>query len=315
MPRLPVALALLAALAGGALGDEKPAAEWVPSQHFTPAEGRPVRYIVIHTIEGSYEGCLRWFQNPKSKVSAHFVVSFDGRIAQTVREEDVAWHAGVRLYNDEGIGIEHEGYAAKDGWTAREYEASARLARYLCRRYGIPVDRTHLLAHSEIAPGRKEDPGPHFDWDRYLALIRSGDETQPPARAGTPPEQKSRLAEVLERARRYEENDRLLPAHENFRWIADNFGDEDGPEVAQAREAIERILSDPVRHARIEEERIRQEIGIWMGWGKTYAGVEKYEKAREYFERVILVYPDRLESREAQRRLEAVEAKIAGDGR
>jgi N-acetyl-anhydromuramyl-L-alanine amidase AmpD len=152
----------------------KPECNFVRSPNFTEgqrAKGK-INYIIIHTVEGSAKGCVDWFLTPKSKVSAHYVVAKDGKITQMVEDKDLAWHAGVHLYNQEAIGIEHEGFAAKNLWTEAQVRASAQLSRWLCHTYEIPVDRKHLLGHCEIAPGRKTDPGPYFDWDLYLKLIK-----------------------------------------------------------------------------------------------------------------------------------------------
>jgi len=89
-----------------------------------------------------------------------------------VKDENRAWHAGVKLYNAEAIGIEHEGHAAKNEWTEKQFRASADLTRFLCHEYGIPIDRKHIMGHQEIAPGRKSDPGPYFKWDLYLELVK-----------------------------------------------------------------------------------------------------------------------------------------------
>jgi N-acetyl-anhydromuramyl-L-alanine amidase AmpD len=152
----------------------KPEVEFMESPNFTKDErGKgKINYVIIHTTEGSYQSAVNWFKTTKSQVSAHYIVGFDGKIAQMVKDKDRAWHAGVKLYNEEAIGIEHEGHAAKNEWTEKQFRASADLTRWLCHEYGIPIDRKHILGHQEIAPGRKSDPGPYFKWDLYLALIK-----------------------------------------------------------------------------------------------------------------------------------------------
>jgi N-acetyl-anhydromuramyl-L-alanine amidase AmpD len=153
---------------------EKPKCEFVESPNFnedTRGKGK-INYVIIHTTEGTKKSAVNWFLNKASKVSAHYVIGHDGTITQMVRDKDRAWHAGVKLYNEEAIGIEHEGFAAKNTWTEAQVRVSAQLTRWLCHTYGIPVDRKHLLGHMEIAPGRKSDPGPYFDWDLYLKLIK-----------------------------------------------------------------------------------------------------------------------------------------------
>ena len=106
------------------------------------------------------------------RVSAHFVVRRDGTTTQYVPCSKRAWHAGVSSWkgrprcNDYSVGIELEG--CDDGpFEAAQYDALARLTRALHRRYPI----SGIAGHSDIAPGRKTDPGLLFDWDRYRSMI------------------------------------------------------------------------------------------------------------------------------------------------
>lgn len=127
--------------------------------------------VIIHTTEGSYAGTISWFRNPSSEVSAHYVVrKSDGEVTQMVHDDKKAWHAWS--YNSRSIGIEHEGHAANPGtWTDAMLESSARLSAWLSNTYNIPVNRSHFRGHSEIPSSYKSDPGVHFPWDRYLALV------------------------------------------------------------------------------------------------------------------------------------------------
>ncbi len=142
--------------------------------------------IVIHTMEGSYSGAISWFQNSAAGASAHYMVrSSDGEITQMVDEEDVAWHAGDWTTNARSVGIEHEGYVSDPGkwYTDTMYERSAALTRDIADRLGVPLDRSHIIAHSEV-PGCSNpggggvschtDPGSGWDWDRYLDLVLNG---------------------------------------------------------------------------------------------------------------------------------------------
>jgi len=167
-------LVLVAPLMADEKKGKKPECDFIESPNFTKDErGKgKINFIIIHTTEGSFQSCINWFKTTKSQVSAHYVVGFDGKIAQMVKDKDRAWHAGVKLYNEQAIGIEHEGHAARNEWTEKQFRASADLTRWLCHEYGIPIDRKHLLGHNEIAPGRKTDPGPYFKWDLYLALVK-----------------------------------------------------------------------------------------------------------------------------------------------
>jgi len=104
------------------------------------------------------------------KVSAHFLVTRDGDITQYVATDKRAWHAGKSIFgnrencNDFSIGIELEGSDAA-AFTDEQYSALNWLVRGLMRYYPqITVER--IVGHSDIAPGRKTDPGPCFDWAR-----------------------------------------------------------------------------------------------------------------------------------------------------
>ncbi|MFE8936669.1 N-acetylmuramoyl-L-alanine amidase [Streptomyces sp. NPDC000963] len=129
--------------------------------------------VVIHVVQGSYATALRVFKNPGHGAAAHYVVRKDGHVAQMIRELDVAFHAGNRSMNERSIGIEHEGFVDRPkDFTAAMYEGSARLTADICARYGIPVDREHVIGHVEVEGTDHTDPGPHWDWDRYLKLVR-----------------------------------------------------------------------------------------------------------------------------------------------
>ena len=105
--------------------------------------------------------------------AAHYVVRKDGHITQMIRELDVAYHAGNRSYNERSVGIEHEGFVDRpEDFTAEMYAASARLTAGICARYDIPVDREHIIGHVEVPGTDHTDPGKHWDWDRYMKLVR-----------------------------------------------------------------------------------------------------------------------------------------------
>jgi len=150
------------------------AVRWVPAHpdNYTRRAARSVRRIVIHTIEGSEQAGISWFQDPRSRVSAHYVVGHGGRVTQMLRDRDIGWHAGNWRYNADSIGIENEGWAGRDGWTDAQYAALADLVRRLCDRHGIPKDRDHVIGHAEVPDQDHRDPGPHFDWDRLLRAVR-----------------------------------------------------------------------------------------------------------------------------------------------
>jgi AmpD protein len=108
-------------------------------------------------------------------VSAHLLIRRDGRVIQYVPFGQRAWHAGVSCFagrarcNDFSIGIELEG-ADDRPFAPSQYQTLAEVTRALMTYYpGIRPDR--IAGHSDIAPGRKTDPGPHFDWDRFRTLL------------------------------------------------------------------------------------------------------------------------------------------------
>jgi len=139
-------------------------------------QGKKPDRVTIHVADGGYEGTLTWFADEACNTSAHYTVATDGRVGQSVQETDTAWHAGDWEMNLRSIGIEHEGRPSKGPWTPSDAQlrASAELAAGICQRYGIPVDRVHLIGHSEVNPGRaarKNCPGLTWPWDTYLALV------------------------------------------------------------------------------------------------------------------------------------------------
>ncbi|NJQ03034.1 N-acetylmuramoyl-L-alanine amidase [Streptomyces zingiberis] len=130
--------------------------------------------VVIHVIQGDYAVAVKVFQDPGHRASTHYVVrTSDGHVAQMVRELDVAYHAGNRSYNERSVGIEHEGFVDRaDTITDATYRASAALTAGICDRYDLPRDREHIVGHVEIPGTDHTDPGPHWDWDRYLRMVR-----------------------------------------------------------------------------------------------------------------------------------------------
>lgn len=125
-------------------------------------------------MQGYYAGTISWFRNPSSNVSAHYCLrSSDGDITQMVRNKDVAWHAGN--WNNRSIGLEHEGFVSNPAWyTTAMYNASAALTRHICNTYGLAKNRTTIVGHVEVPGATHTDPGPHWDWTRYMNLVTGG---------------------------------------------------------------------------------------------------------------------------------------------
>ncbi|MFJ1654792.1 N-acetylmuramoyl-L-alanine amidase [Streptomyces sp. NPDC088337] len=179
-----------------AAGTECPASvacEWVPAPYEEfggddygnhdlgdRPKAQSIRYIVIHDTEGNWDGVLNLIQDPTYVSWNYTLRSTDGHIAQHVKAKDVAWHAGNWYINAKSIGLEHEGFlASPDAWyTEAMYRSSARLVKYLARKYDIPLDRQHILGHDTVPgtttpniPGMHTDPGPYWDWRHYFKLL------------------------------------------------------------------------------------------------------------------------------------------------
>jgi len=112
------------------------------------------------------------------KVSSHLLLRRDGEVVQYVPFQRRAWHAGVSSYrgrekcNDFSIGIELEG-ADEIAYEPAQYRMLSTLILQLCAAYpSLSLER--IAGHSDIAPGRKTDPGPAFDWARLRALLQFG---------------------------------------------------------------------------------------------------------------------------------------------
>ena len=145
-----------------------------------PADGLNVRFVVIHDTEVDYAGTLAIFQNSHNYVSAHYVTrSADGLVTQMVPTSDVAWQAGNWWINTHSVGIENEGFALDPSYfTKNLYHSLARLTRYTAQRYGIPLDREHIIGHDQVPgptaafqAGMHWDPGTFFDWARFMKLV------------------------------------------------------------------------------------------------------------------------------------------------
>ena len=162
----------------------RPPVVWLKGEgNFTKAH-RPIQSIekvVVHVTEGNFWGSVRWLKSPRAHASSHYVVSRSGKIVQLVHLSDIAWHAGHWGTNEQSVGIEHEGFTyGPHGFTDAQYRASARLAGWIARRSLMPIDRWQLIGHRDVPDGRggrggashHTDPGPRWNWARYLRLVR-----------------------------------------------------------------------------------------------------------------------------------------------
>jgi N-acetylmuramoyl-L-alanine amidase len=163
------------------LRPESPVAQKVfPSpNHGERRNGRRPDILLLHyTGMPSETDALQWLCNPVSQVSVHYFVFEDGRVLQLVPEARRAWHAGVSHWagesdvNSASIGIEiaNRGHpAGLPPFGEAQVEAVIRLSRDIVERWQIRADR--VLGHSDVAPGRKLDPGERLPWER---LHRAG---------------------------------------------------------------------------------------------------------------------------------------------
>lgn len=176
-----------------AVGPDYASSVWRPSPNYNarPAGNIGVPgMVIIHTCEGSYSGCWGWLTNASSGVSAHYVVNESGsEISQLVKESDRAWHIGATYdctlnssvdcwrngysSNHFTIGIEHAGYANQASWPAGQIDASALLTCDITKGHGIPRDKFHILAHGQLQPYNRIDPGPNWPWDQYIEKIKA----------------------------------------------------------------------------------------------------------------------------------------------
>jgi N-acetylmuramoyl-L-alanine amidase len=137
----------------------------------------PTDILLLHyTGMPDHEQALAWLCDPASGVSSHYFVHTDGRILSLVPEERRAWHAGAALWagetdvNSRSIGIEIANSGHPGGlpdYPAVQIEALITLCRGIVGRHPIPPHR--VLAHSDVAPGRKLDPGERFPWGRLAS--------------------------------------------------------------------------------------------------------------------------------------------------
>jgi N-acetyl-anhydromuramyl-L-alanine amidase AmpD len=163
-----------------------PPITWIPAARSNYDVGRSsgISAIVIHETDGSYISAINWFQNPRSRVSSHYLVrAYGGGIIQLVGEGDTAYHA--RSANPWSIGIEHEYNPRQAIWhTDAQYRSSALLVCAIARHYGIPIDRNHIVGHNELRGSDHADPGPTWNWNYYMSLVRGcSQRAQPLARS------------------------------------------------------------------------------------------------------------------------------------
>lgn len=109
----------------------------------------PIDRIVLHSTEGTYASAISWFNNPKAKVSAHYIISNKGELAAMLEEYNTAYHAGNLIMNRRSVGVEHEGKGTNIRSDA-QYNKSAELVADICKFYNMPCDKTHVIGHRQV---------------------------------------------------------------------------------------------------------------------------------------------------------------------
>lgn len=159
---------------------------WIGSPNYD-SNRKTIDRIIIHWIVGNLAAADAVFQKKDPGTSAHYGVE-NYTVHQYVKEENVAYHAGVYAMNQRSIGIEHSASPDKPA-TETTYKTSAQLIADICRRYSIPLDRQHILKHSEVKA--TQCPGT-IDIDK---LIRLASEILVPVVSDTVPVERDKLAD------------------------------------------------------------------------------------------------------------------------
>ncbi|TVQ72243.1 MAG: N-acetylmuramoyl-L-alanine amidase [Oceanospirillales bacterium] len=200
--------------------DNNDRVEWqeTPNKSGHLKEQKP-RYIIMHYTGGSnVQSAINTFKNRQAQASAHLIIGNDGRIVQMGRFHERCWHAGrsewqgVRGLNSYSVGIElvnwgwlnggqgnwrswagtrvpdenvvqlkHKHDATQRGWESfseTQIEVTLNVVRALLHQYDLTPDC--IIGHDDISPGRKQDPGPAFPFDRFRGLLEGRRETEQP---------------------------------------------------------------------------------------------------------------------------------------
>ncbi|MGD0639858.1 MAG: peptidoglycan-binding domain-containing protein [Roseiarcus sp.] len=158
-----------------------PAWRWRASPNFSSREGTPISLIVVHDMEGGYQGSIATFLNTHAQVSAHLLLREDnGEVTQMVAFEEKAWHA-CNAGNYRGVGLEIPGFAAK-GFSDDEWRTTANIVAWLLRKYDLPCrwaahgQGSGFCSHYDLGAAG----GGHFDpttdgavWSKFVAIVEA----------------------------------------------------------------------------------------------------------------------------------------------
>ncbi len=158
---------------------DHPSAIWHPSPNFGPRrDGLTPGIIVLHyTAMDSAQPALDRLSDPQAEVSAHYLIGNDGTLWQMVREQDRAWHAGAGEWrgqddiNSRSIGVELDNTGAHP-FSDPQMTTLEGVIKGIMTRWSVRPE--NVIGHSDMAPGRKIDPGPRFDWQRLEKQCLAG---------------------------------------------------------------------------------------------------------------------------------------------
>ncbi len=223
--------------ASGARADYPLVAKFIPATNPQKANRPfdiPIDSVMIHDTEGSWQSAVDVFTAPNAISAVQYLVSgqvdsSDPTVTQFVLDKDWAFQVANWWFNQTSIGVEHVGFAVAPAgyFTQQLYERSADLVGWVTWRYGIPIDRAHVLGHDNIPGSTTEkahtqhwDPGPSWDWPYYMALVRAAYRRWSHNAPLPKPEIAARFTKPSPRIRVISVGDDLASARDVFLWTS-----------------------------------------------------------------------------------------------
>ncbi len=141
-----------------------PTVKFIPADdsNYNSRNGTKIDMIIMHNTDANLQAAINTFKDPKSQVSAHYIVARSGDIIQMVRDTYRAWHAGDRLINSRSIGIEHEATNTNRGMTPAQEQSSITLVKYLIEAYDISI--TNIRPHRDVSTITGGTDCPRWIW-------------------------------------------------------------------------------------------------------------------------------------------------------